>query len=73
MSILRIDCTQQPPELPNELQKLYLCSVISVYSKVNNLRDQLEDLRKKNQNSEMSNEKNIQLQKQVRKRYFIPS
>uniref|UniRef100_H3D439 Rho-associated protein kinase n=1 Tax=Tetraodon nigroviridis TaxID=99883 RepID=H3D439_TETNG len=32
---------------------------------VNNLRDQLEDLRKKNQDSQMSNEKNIQLQKQL--------
>ncbi|XP_068198967.1 rho-associated protein kinase 2-like isoform X2 [Antennarius striatus] len=34
-------------------------------NEVNNLRDQLEDLRKKNQNSQISNEKNIQLQKQL--------
>lgn len=39
------------------------------YSSVNNLRDQLEDLRKKNQNSHISNEKNIQLQKQVREAF----
>ncbi|KAM6992490.1 rho-associated protein kinase 2-like isoform 2-T2 [Tautogolabrus adspersus] len=34
-------------------------------NELNNLRDQLEDLRKKNQNSQISNEKNIQLQKQL--------
>uniref|UniRef100_A0A672IJU7 non-specific serine/threonine protein kinase n=1 Tax=Salarias fasciatus TaxID=181472 RepID=A0A672IJU7_SALFA len=34
-------------------------------NELNNLRDQLEDLRKRNQNSQISNEKNIQLQKQL--------
>ncbi|XP_074541299.1 rho-associated protein kinase 2-like [Halichoeres trimaculatus] len=34
-------------------------------NELNNLRDQLEDLKKKNQNSQISNEKNIQLQKQL--------
>uniref|UniRef100_A0A3Q3G3M5 Rho-associated protein kinase 2 n=1 Tax=Labrus bergylta TaxID=56723 RepID=A0A3Q3G3M5_9LABR len=34
-------------------------------NELNNLRDQLEDLRKKNHNSQISNEKNIQLQKQL--------
>ncbi|XP_029704974.1 rho-associated protein kinase 2-like isoform X4 [Takifugu rubripes] len=37
----------------------------SLENELNNLRDQLEDLRKKNQNSQISNEKNIQLQKQL--------
>uniref|UniRef100_A0A3B4H9L8 Rho-associated protein kinase 2 n=1 Tax=Pundamilia nyererei TaxID=303518 RepID=A0A3B4H9L8_9CICH len=37
----------------------------SLENELNNLRDQLEDLRKKNQNSHISNEKNIQLQKQL--------
>lgn len=32
---------------------------------VNNLRDQLDDMKKRNQNSLISNEKNIHLQKQV--------
>ncbi|MBN3316190.1 ROCK2 kinase, partial [Atractosteus spatula] len=32
---------------------------------VNSLRDQLEDLKKRNQNSQISNEKNIQLQRQL--------
>lgn len=43
-----------------------LCDHLSV----NNLRDQLEDLRKRNQNSQISNEKNVQLQKQVRGSFF---
>lgn len=34
-------------------------------SSVNSLRDQLEDMKKRNQNSHISNEKNIHLQKQV--------
>ncbi|XP_049914885.1 rho-associated protein kinase 2-like isoform X2 [Epinephelus moara] len=34
-------------------------------NELNNLRDQLEDLRKRNQNSQISNEKNVQLQKQL--------
>ncbi|CAK6961817.1 rho-associated protein kinase 2-like isoform X1 [Scomber scombrus] len=34
-------------------------------NELNSLRDQLEDLRKRNQNSQISNEKNIQLQKQL--------
>ncbi|CAN9507867.1 unnamed protein product [Ophioblennius macclurei] len=34
-------------------------------NELNNLRDQLEDLRKRNQNSQISNEKNIQLQKEL--------
>ncbi|XP_062268027.1 rho-associated protein kinase 2-like isoform X4 [Platichthys flesus] len=34
-------------------------------NELNNLRDQLEDLRKRNQNSQISSEKNIQLQKQL--------
>uniref|UniRef100_A0A673CQD3 Rho-associated protein kinase 2 n=1 Tax=Sphaeramia orbicularis TaxID=375764 RepID=A0A673CQD3_9TELE len=34
-------------------------------NELNNLRDQLEDLRRRNQNSQISNEKNIQLQKQL--------
>lgn len=38
---------------------------VLIYSKVNNLRDQMEDLRKRNQNSQISNEKNIHLQRQV--------
>lgn len=33
---------------------------------VNGLRDQLDDLKRRNQNSHISNEKNIHLQKQVR-------
>uniref|UniRef100_A0A3Q1GLM0 Rho-associated protein kinase 2 n=2 Tax=Acanthochromis polyacanthus TaxID=80966 RepID=A0A3Q1GLM0_9TELE len=37
----------------------------SLENELNNLRDQLEDLRKRNQNSQISNEKNIQLQKQL--------
>ncbi|XP_035534234.1 rho-associated protein kinase 2-like isoform X1 [Morone saxatilis] len=37
----------------------------SLENELNNLRDQLEDLRKKNQNSQISNEENIQLQKQL--------
>uniref|UniRef100_A0A3Q3VPA7 non-specific serine/threonine protein kinase n=1 Tax=Mola mola TaxID=94237 RepID=A0A3Q3VPA7_MOLML len=37
----------------------------SLENELNNLRDQLEDLRKKNHNSQISNEKNIQLQKQL--------
>uniref|UniRef100_A0A669D1G3 Rho-associated protein kinase 2 n=1 Tax=Oreochromis niloticus TaxID=8128 RepID=A0A669D1G3_ORENI len=37
----------------------------SLENELNKLRDQLEDLRKKNQNSHISNEKNIQLQKQL--------
>ncbi|XP_039873533.1 rho-associated protein kinase 2-like isoform X3 [Simochromis diagramma] len=37
----------------------------SLENELNNLRDQLEDLRKKNQNSHISNEKNIHLQKQL--------
>lgn len=41
-------------------------SVISTL--VNNLKDQFEDLKKKNHNSQISSEKNIQLQKQVRER-----
>lgn len=32
---------------------------------VNSLRDQLDDMKKRNQNSHISNEKNIHLQKQV--------
>lgn len=32
---------------------------------VNSLRDQLDDMKRKNQNSHISNEKNIHLQKQV--------
>ncbi|XP_034018247.1 rho-associated protein kinase 2-like isoform X2 [Thalassophryne amazonica] len=34
-------------------------------NELNNLRDQLEDLRRKNQNSHISNEENIQLQRQL--------
>ncbi|KAK5610259.1 Rho-associated protein kinase 2 [Crenichthys baileyi] len=34
-------------------------------NELNNLRDQLEDLKKRNQHSQLSNEKNIQLQKQL--------
>lgn len=34
-------------------------------SEVNGLRDQLDEMKKKNQNSHISNEKNIHLQKQV--------
>ncbi|KAK2856137.1 hypothetical protein Q5P01_004872 [Channa striata] len=37
----------------------------SLENELNNLRDQLEDLRKRNQNSHISNEKSIQLQKQL--------
>ncbi|XP_040919718.1 rho-associated protein kinase 2-like isoform X1 [Toxotes jaculatrix] len=37
----------------------------SLENELNNLRDQLEDLRKRNQNSQISSEKNIQLQKQL--------
>ncbi|XP_029281101.1 rho-associated protein kinase 2-like isoform X2 [Cottoperca gobio] len=37
----------------------------SLENELNNLRDQLEDFRKKNQNSQISNEKNIQLQRQL--------
>ncbi|XP_068432989.1 rho-associated protein kinase 2-like isoform X2 [Clinocottus analis] len=37
----------------------------SLENELNNLRDQLEDLRKKNHNSQISNEKNIQLQRQL--------
>uniref|UniRef100_A0A4W6F5A5 non-specific serine/threonine protein kinase n=1 Tax=Lates calcarifer TaxID=8187 RepID=A0A4W6F5A5_LATCA len=37
----------------------------SLENELNNLRDQLEDLRRRNQNSQISNEKNIQLQKQL--------
>lgn len=68
-----IACKIQPIGLTVEPMRGLLSLLSSIYSKVNNLKDQLEDLRKKNQNSQMSNEKNIQLQKQVRKTYFIPS
>uniref|UniRef100_A0A3B3TJD2 Rho-associated protein kinase n=1 Tax=Poecilia latipinna TaxID=48699 RepID=A0A3B3TJD2_9TELE len=34
-------------------------------NELNNLRDQLEDMKKRNQHSQISNEKNIQLQKQL--------
>ncbi|XP_077408681.1 rho-associated protein kinase 2-like isoform X1 [Vanacampus margaritifer] len=34
-------------------------------NELNNLKDQLEDLKKRNHNSQISNEKNIQLQKQL--------
>ncbi|XP_072313433.1 rho-associated protein kinase 2-like isoform X2 [Eucyclogobius newberryi] len=34
-------------------------------NELNNLRDQLEELRRRNQNSQISNEKNLQLQKQL--------
>lgn len=34
-------------------------------NEVNSLRDQLDEMKKKNQNSHISNEKNIHLQKQV--------
>ncbi|XP_054617437.1 rho-associated protein kinase 2-like isoform X2 [Dunckerocampus dactyliophorus] len=34
-------------------------------NELNNLRDQLEDLKKRNHNSQLSNEKNVQLQKQL--------
>ncbi|XP_054474136.1 rho-associated protein kinase 2-like isoform X1 [Anoplopoma fimbria] len=37
----------------------------SLENELNNLRDQLEDLKKRNQNSQISNEKNIQLQRQL--------
>ncbi|XP_053192423.1 rho-associated protein kinase 2-like isoform X2 [Scomber japonicus] len=37
----------------------------SLENELNSLRDQLEDLKKRNQNSQISNEKNIQLQKQL--------
>ncbi|KAG7239686.1 hypothetical protein INR49_028622 [Caranx melampygus] len=37
----------------------------SLENELNSLRDQLEDLRKKSQNSHISSEKNIQLQKQL--------
>ncbi|XP_078130182.1 rho-associated protein kinase 2-like isoform X3 [Sander vitreus] len=37
----------------------------SLENELNNLRDQLEDLRKKNQNSQICNENNIQLQRQL--------
>ncbi|XP_059211979.1 rho-associated protein kinase 2-like [Centropristis striata] len=37
----------------------------SLENELNNMRDQLEDLKKKNQNSQISNEKNIQLQRQL--------
>ncbi|XP_076612596.1 rho-associated protein kinase 2-like [Chaetodon auriga] len=37
----------------------------SLENELNSLRDQLEDLRKRNQNSQISNEKNIQLQRQL--------
>ncbi|XP_068593493.1 rho-associated protein kinase 2-like isoform X1 [Cebidichthys violaceus] len=37
----------------------------SLENELNNLRDQLEDLKKKNQNSQISNEKNIHLQRQL--------
>uniref|UniRef100_A0AAQ4RWN2 Rho-associated protein kinase n=1 Tax=Gasterosteus aculeatus aculeatus TaxID=481459 RepID=A0AAQ4RWN2_GASAC len=37
----------------------------SLENELNNLKDQLEDLRKKNQNSQISNEKIIQLQRQL--------
>ncbi|XP_071323570.1 rho-associated protein kinase 2-like isoform X6 [Trachinotus anak] len=37
----------------------------SLENELNNLRDQLEDLRKRNQNSHISSEKNIHLQKQL--------
>ncbi|KAM9704631.1 rho-associated protein kinase 2-like isoform 1-T2 [Menidia menidia] len=37
----------------------------SLENELNNLRDQLEDLKKRNQHSQISNEKNIQLQKQL--------
>lgn len=45
-----------------------ISSVLPSVWSVNNLRDQLEDLRKKNQNSQLSSEKNVQLQRQVRGR-----
>ncbi|KAM3602727.1 uncharacterized protein V6R79_009673 [Siganus canaliculatus] len=37
----------------------------SLENELNNLRDQLEDLRKRNQSSQISNEKNVQLQRQL--------
>nr|XP_020444859.1 rho-associated protein kinase 2-like isoform X2 [Monopterus albus] len=37
----------------------------SLENELNTLRDQLEDLRKRNQSSQISNEKNIELQKQL--------
>ncbi|KAM4522278.1 rho-associated protein kinase 2-like isoform 3-T5 [Odontesthes bonariensis] len=37
----------------------------SLENELNNLRDQLEDLKKRNQHSQISNEKNIQLQNQL--------
>ncbi|XP_041814019.1 rho-associated protein kinase 2-like [Chelmon rostratus] len=37
----------------------------SLENELNSLRDQLEDLRKRNQNSQISSEKNIQLQRQL--------
>ncbi|XP_041832603.1 rho-associated protein kinase 2-like [Melanotaenia boesemani] len=37
----------------------------SLENELNNLRDQLEDLKKRNQHSQISNDKNIQLQKQL--------
>ncbi|KAE8286770.1 Rho-associated protein kinase 2 [Larimichthys crocea] len=37
----------------------------SLENELNNLRDQLEDLKKKNHNSQISNEKNIHLQRQL--------
>lgn len=38
---------------------------VLVICAVNSLRDQLDDMKKRNQNSHISNEKNIHLQKQV--------
>ncbi|XP_047429853.1 rho-associated protein kinase 1-like isoform X2 [Mugil cephalus] len=38
----------------------------SLENELNSLRDQLEDLKKRNQNSRISNEKNIELQKQLK-------
>ncbi|XP_060947260.1 rho-associated protein kinase 2-like isoform X2 [Limanda limanda] len=40
-------------------------------NELNNLRDQLEDLRKRNQNSQISSEKNIQLQKQLEEAHAV--
>ncbi|XP_056283845.1 rho-associated protein kinase 2-like isoform X3 [Pseudoliparis swirei] len=43
----------------------------SLENELNNLRDQLEDLRKKNHNSQISNEKNIQLQRQLEEAHTV--
>lgn len=45
---------------------LYIFSTnLGLRCAVNSLRDQLDDMKRKNQNSHISNEKNIHLQKQV--------